>query len=352
MDDSIKKFILGWLPYRRQIRNRRLILSNIVRAARGESYVCNALSGNSDYNICINSDMTVSCNCLDIDASGHLGDLSASTLEEIFRGATATKFRKSLSRGVLPIRRCLECRELTRTTRRQAQAALTNFTTPKRGIMVENTVLCNLRCVNCSRKAILATRKKLGMSLPDIENVAMNIKRNEIGLVNYFNLGEPFMSNAIYEELAIIRKHNPQAAIYLSTNGLLMNQQSKFEAALLLDYLYVSLDGATTESVTRYQAGGNFEKSYGNMKELVRLRNSRRLVKPVIDWKYVVFSWNDREAEIERAVALAREAQVDIISFWPGSGSPDQVSHRFAHDEFFQKLGSSSWKGREIDFRT
>jgi len=75
------------------------------------------------------------------------------------------------------------------------------------------------------------------------------------------------------------------------------------------------------------------------------------VAKPVIDWKYVVFSWNDSEAEIEKAVELAREARVDILSFWPGDGSPAQKSSRFKNDEYFKNLGSESWKGREIDFR-
>lgn len=351
MSYSIKRSALKLVPFRRHVKNFGFTIENIVRAVSGKAFYCNALSGKSDYNICINSDMTVSCNCLDIDGSGHIGDLSSKNLEEIFHGATATKFRKKLARGILPIRRCLDCRELTQTNRAEAEFHVTNFATPKRGIMVENTVLCNLRCLNCSRKAIVATRKKLGMSLADIEKVAIDIKNNNIGVVNYFNLGEPFISNTIYEELAMLREHNPNAAIYVSTNGVLINQDKKREAALLTDYLYVSLDGATGESVNKYQAGGDFQATYDNIRELVKLRNSRNQVKPVIDWKYVVFCWNDSEQEIEKAIELARAAGVDILSFWPGSGSPDQISRRFSDDEYFKNLGSESWKGREIDFR-
>lgn len=68
-------------------------------------------------------------------------------------------------------------------------------------------------------------------------------------------------------------------------------------------------------------------------------------------WKYVVFNWNDSETEIEMAVRLAREAKVDILSFWLGDGTPEEVSTRFTGDPYFRTLGSESWKGREIDFR-
>jgi pyruvate-formate lyase-activating enzyme len=351
LNDSVKKAVLKVVPFKRLLKRGGLMLVNAAHSLRGDAYFCSALSGESDYNICINSDMSVSCNCVDIDGSGHIGDLSVNTLEEIFAGPTATRFRRQLSRGMIPIRRCMTCRELRKISRAEAKSRLSAFTTPKHGIMVENTVQCNLKCVNCSRREILKTRKKLRMSLQDMEKVAQDIKRNEIRAINFFNLGEPFMSDTIREELALLKKYNPDTPIYISTNGALINREEKLEAALLADYVFISLDGATNESVTRYQAGGNFEASYENMTQLVRLRNSRNLARPIVDWKYVVFSWNDSEAEIEKAIALAREAKVDILSFWPGTGTPEQISARFRDDPYFRKLGTESWKGREIDFR-
>ena len=145
--------IIKKMPFHRHMKNMELLFVNVVHVLKEDAFYCNALSGNSDFNnICINSDMTVSCNCVDNDGSGHIGDLSANTLEEIFRGSRAVKFRKSLSKGILPIRRCLKCRELVKIRRAEAKACLSNYTTPKHAIMVENTVQCNLNCVNCHRR--------------------------------------------------------------------------------------------------------------------------------------------------------------------------------------------------------
>lgn len=341
----------GFPPLRRALKRVDLLRVNAAHLLRGEAFACDALGGKSDYNVCVNSDMTVSCNCVDVDGSGHIGDLAVQTLAEIFAGPTASRFRERLARGILPIRRCVTCRELRKVSRAEARRGLADYTTPKRGIMVENTVRCNLRCVNCRRREILATRSKLSLSLADMERVAVEIRDNRIGAISFFNLGEPFLSETIFEELAILRRHNPDTPIYISTNGLLIDRESKREAALLADYLYISLDGATNESVARYQAGGSFDTAYANMTELVRLRDSRNLAKPVVDWKYVVFRWNDSEAEIERAIALAGAARVDILSFWPGDGTRAQRSERFLSDPYFTRLGFASWKGREIDFR-
>ena len=59
----------------------------------GRKYYCHALAGESEYNITINSDLTVSCNCQDYDGSGHLGDLRKNSFEEVFFGPVAKKIQ-------------------------------------------------------------------------------------------------------------------------------------------------------------------------------------------------------------------------------------------------------------------
>jgi len=194
-------------------------------------------------------------------------------------------------------------------------------------------------------------RKKLSMSLQDMEKVAQTIRDFQIGTVFFHNLGDPFFSKTVFEEISILRKYNPSVRIYTSTNGLLLDSEKKREAALLMDHIFISIDGPSQELVAKYQIGGDFKKSYENMKKLVDFRNSKNMPRPVIDWKYVVFSWNDGKDAIEKAIELAKGAGVDFISFWLGVGSPAEMSQRFLHDPYFERLGVRSWKGREIDFR-
>jgi uncharacterized Fe-S cluster-containing radical SAM superfamily protein len=301
-----------------------------VRASiAGQRFTCEALGGRSSYNITINCDLTVSCNCQDYDGSGHIGDLREQTLEEIFHGSRARFLRRELAAGRLPLRTCSRCPELRRVAPREAERLAETFELPRRGVLVENTVRCNLNCIACARDEVLATRVRSGMSAADIEVVAEAIATCGIRGVSFFNLGEPFLSNRILHELETLRARAPALAIGISTNGMLLDTDEKRRAALLADHVSFSLDGDCQETAARYQVGIDFERSLRNMAALVAERRRRDLAKPLIDWKYVVFRWNDRPRQIRHAVDLARTAGVDRICFVPTLNPVHGISVRF-----------------------
>lgn len=317
---------------------------------RNKSFYCRALQGLSNYNICINADMTVSCNCQDYKGAGQIGDLKRQTFEEIYFGPKAQSFRKSLADGKIPIAVCMACSELMEVDKGGAESKLSAYSLPVNGIMVESTVACTLKCLGCKRHQLLRTRKKLRMSLADVSQVADIINDHKIRMISYFNLGEPFLSDTVLEEIRILKSRNPKLILYTSTNGMLLDSEKKTEAAMMMDHILFSIDGSSQDSVAKYQVGGDFRRSYENMKNMVQIRNEAGTRTPIIEWKYVVFAWNDSVVEIERAIAMAKEAHVDILSFWPGGGSRLWVSSKFHSDPYFLQLGNKSWKGREIRF--
>src|ERR1035437_10083699 len=108
----------------RQIRTRKTRfnwrVSNVLRRTlvkwqelrakiSGRGFYCTTLAGLDDYNLTVNSDLTVSCNCQDYDGSGHLGDLRKNTFEEVFFGPVAQRFRDEMQRGKVPIPTCVRC---------------------------------------------------------------------------------------------------------------------------------------------------------------------------------------------------------------------------------------------------
>jgi uncharacterized Fe-S cluster-containing radical SAM superfamily protein len=314
------------------------------------AFYCNALAGESEYNICINCDMTVSCNCRDFDGQGQIGDLRSQSLDEIFASARVNAFRQKLADGKLPLPACASCPELYTVPGRDAKMYVHNFKTPTRGLMAENTVVCCYNCVSCYRETVAVIRKRKSMDLDDIRRVASLLATHGIPQLSFFNLGDPFCAGNIHEQLKIIRSANPDIRITMSTNGLLLNTDEKRAAALLADHVYISLDGVDDKSVTRFQVGASFDRVYDNMKNLVRFRNEARVKRPLIEWKYVLFNWNDRKEQVQRAVELARAAGVDCISFWPTRMPPNGISWRYYVHPFYKTLGRKTWKGREVEF--
>ncbi len=326
-------------------RCRKLVLWAMKHAlqlwarATCRGFTCLSLGGCVRDGLFVNSDMTVSCNCQDTDGSGQLGSLRERTLESLFAGPVAARLRRLLAAGRLPVTRCPACFYLRSAPRAAAEARAHDYRLPD-GLSVENTVLCNLRCLGCSRQEILQTRRG-GRTLTgdDLETVSRTLARLGARYCGYYNLGEPFLSPAILQELRTLRRHNPTMEILISTNGLLLDTDDKREAALLTDHVLFSLDGIDTAMVRRYQRGDNFDRAYDNLCALVALRNARGLTRPRIDWKYVVFRWNDHPDTIRRAIQLAHEAGVDCLQFTFARNPLYAISWRFFLSPFFQTLG-------------
>jgi len=319
---------------------------------RRRRFACDALAGAVRDGIFVNCDMTVSCNCQDVDGSGQLGSLRENSLEDLLSGQTAGRFRRELAEGKLPVSRCPACFHLRLVPAAAAAARAGQFRLPD-GLSVENTALCNLRCTGCCREELLRTRKHgRALGLDDVEIVAQTLARLKATYCGYYNLGEPFLSRTIRRELEILRQHNPQMEILISTNGLLVDTDEKREAALLADHVLFSIDGLDTPMVRRYQRGGDFDRAYENLRNLVRFRNERALARPCIYWKYVVFRWNDRPATIRRAIDLARQAGVDCLQFTFARNPVGGISWRFLLSPRFRSLGvGGGWRFRNVWFR-
>ncbi len=318
---------------------------------RGKRLYCKALTGENGYIMSIASDLTLSCNCNDKYGFGKIGDLRLHSLPEILSGQRATFFRKCLAEGRIPILNCVTCISAGQVDKRDAPKYIRDYHLPSK-IMVESNVNCNLRCIACDRERIYQNRTQREMSLNDIRHVSKCLKQNNIREIYYFNYGEPFLSKTIKEELEIIRRDNPDISIITSTNGILLDSEEKMEAALGFDHIYFSIHGSTQESLTRYQRGGDFAKAYSNMKALIEIRDSKGKETPVVEWKYVLFRWNDSPTILSKATKLAREAKVDILSFWPTLSPFYGISFKyFLKWSYFKDFGQPSWKGREIDFR-
>jgi len=148
-----------------------------------------------------------------------------------------------------------------------------------------------------------------------------------------------------------LRAKNPDCWILVSTNGMLLNTDAKREAALNLSHILFSVHGISNAMLEKYMLHSSFDKAYAAMKDMVAYRNARGLKKPVLEWKYLLFNWNDHPKTIQRAIEMAKAAGLDIISFWPTHNPFYGMSWRY-HLGRMNHLGVKCWKGREIDLRS
>jgi pyruvate-formate lyase-activating enzyme len=129
--------------------------------------------------------------------------------------------------------------------------------------------------------------------------------------VDFFNYGEPFLYRDLLPALRHIRRALPAADVAISTDG--MPVRGPVEDALLqerlLDWLVFSVDGSDAESYARYRIRGRFETALEN---LARVHEKARGTGVNVVWQYVVFRWNDSDAQLRHALATAERIGVPI----------------------------------------
>jgi len=342
-------FELTLKNFARRLLRRQMEFSARLRSQR---FWCASLAGTAEHSLSVLCDMTVACCVESFDTSSWIGNLSNQTLEECLNGPRAQQLKQNLADGHLPLLSCVVCRSLRRCPSGEAPLYEKEHGIPRRDLLLENTVLCNIYCQGCPRLRAVKLRTKNTISDEDMEKISLEANRLGLEQISFLAEGEPFYPKNVLNQIKILRRYNPAVRIITSTNGTMIDSDDKREAALLLDEVMFSVHGCSDESVTRYQTKGSFKKAYNNMKDLVALRNARGLARPIIEWKYVLFNWNDRRAMILKAVKLAQEAGVDRISFWPTTRPLKGISWRWYFGRFLKHFGNRASKGlgREVAF--
>lgn len=327
-----------------------------VGDSENDAYYCRVLTGMSDYNLSINSDLSISCTCNDFLGEASIGSLDGTnTIKSIFFGEKANSMRAKLAKGKLPISLCSGCNELCAVPKSIAEYHKKHIEVPTGGISVENCSECNYNCLYCSRKELKKTRISNIISIENMKYIANEIKDNRIRRISFYKLGEPFLDKDVLKKIEILREVNPEAELVTSTNGALIDNSEKVSAALLFDLIFFSIDGISTEMQNKYQRGANFEKTMENIKMIVKERGN--LKKPILVWKYVVFSWNDSVEHINEVFEKAVEIGFDKIQFTRGSVAQyiNNRSKRFFTKDFipenikYKLLGYFPGHGMEFD---
>ena len=129
--------------------------------------------------------------------------------------------------------------------------------------------------------------------------------------LSLFNWGEPLLNKEIFKMIRYAKKF--KIKVIISTN------LKKFDGVICselvqsgVDVVIVSLDGASQQSVSKYQTGNDFEKIIANMEKLVGYKKQLNTAIPSVQWRYLVNSCN--EHEIDKARLISKKIGIDELS--------------------------------------
>src|SRR5262249_3021674 len=133
--------------------------------------------------------------------------------------------------------------------------------------------------------------------------------------------------------------------LYTSTNGLMFTDDSARRLMRSgIDEVTFSIDGATPESYLKYRQRGNFEVAIRNLRSMADEKRKTGRDLPVLNWRYILFNWNDSDEEMSRARSIASELDIDRLT-WEITDHPENAySRRFMPGtEAFEAIRQEIW---------
>lgn len=134
-------------------------------------------------------------------------------------------------------------------------------------IWLHVTKACNLKCYYCSVSASPQAGRKRELTLQEIEAIYENLPEGP-QYKTVISGGEPFIRDDILDIIKICKSHG---LTYLTTNGIIENQQVLMDSLAHLDELQISIDGPDAAVHEKMRGRGSFDKA---METLSLLKSS------------------------------------------------------------------------------
>jgi MoaA/NifB/PqqE/SkfB family radical SAM enzyme len=276
-------------------------------------------------------DGRIVCGCADPYAKRVLGDFRTTPLTDIWQGPVARRLRVDLNEGGSSF--CGDCPLKLPlgpddpTPQREVEVG----PLPNR-LYIECTAACNISCFQscCAPETGITRTRQAGMLDWDVFTRAVDEAGPSLVRIDFFNYGEAFLHKRAVEMCEYIKSKFPHIYLYTSTNGLALTEEKARRLVHSgIDEVTFSIDGASQETYVRYRQRGNFDKAIANLGAMAdEKRKSGRDV-PHLNWRYILFNWNDSDEEMNRARRLAAEVGVDRLCWEITDHPEDSFSRRF-----------------------
>jgi len=277
-------------------------------------------------------DGRLTCGCADPYAKRVLGDTRVSSVADVWTGPTASQLRADINNGGSAF--CGDCPLKLPLAEGQAppQRPLDMAPLPGR-LYIECTAACNISCFQscCAPETGITRTRQAGMLDWDVFTKVVDEAGPTLGRIDFFNYGEAFLHKRAVEMCEYIKTKFPHVYLYTSTNGLAFTEDKVRQLARSgIDEVTFSIDGASQEAYVRYRQRGNFDKAIANLRALVDEKQKAGKDVPFVNWRYILFQWNDNDEEMARARQMAAEIGVDRLCWELTDHPEDSFSRRFA----------------------
>jgi radical SAM family protein len=267
------------------------------------------------------------CGCADPYGTRVLGDARSTSVAGVWTGDVASALRRGGSRfcGDCPLKLPLKKDEAP------PPRAVDVGALPSR-LYIECTAACNISCNQacCAPETGITRTRQAGMLDYDLFTRVVDEAGPAVGRIDFFNYGEAFLHKRALDMVEYIKSRYPGVYLYTSTNGLALTEDGARRLARSgIDEVTFSIDGARAESYVQYRQRGDFAKAIRNLTALVDEKRKNGLDVPFVNWRYILFSHNDSDAEMALARGMAAGIGVDRLS-WEITDHPENMfSRRF-----------------------
>jgi hypothetical protein len=271
------------------------------------------------------------CGCADPYGQRVLGDARSGTVTEIWAGPVIRALREDLNAG--GSRFCGDCALKRPLGRDEAPTvrALDAGRLPGR-MFIECTAACNISCFQacCAPETGITRTRQAGMLDFELFRRVVDEVGPSLGRIDFFNYGEAFLHKRAVEMCEYIKTTCPHIYLYTSTNGLALTEaQARRLARSGIDEVTFSIDGATQQTYATYRQRGRFDTAIANLRAMADEKRRARLDVPFLNWRYILFTWNDSDAEMDLARRIAADVGVDRLC-WEITDHPEGAfSRRF-----------------------
>jgi hypothetical protein len=277
------------------------------------------------------SDGRLVCGCADPYGRRVLGDARTTTVSGVWTGETASRLRRDLNAGGSKF--CGDCALKLPLPKDQEppQRDLAVPALPSR-LYIETTAACNISCEQacCAPETGITRTRQAGMLDFEVFKRVVDEAGPSLVRIDFFNYGEAFLHKRAVQMCEYIKQRFPHIYLYTSTNGLAFNEEQVRRLVRSgIDEVTFSIDGATPESYVKYRRRGDFDKAIRNLRFAADEKRAAGRDLPFINWRYILFTHNDSDEEMQLARTIAADIGVDRLC-WELTDHPEELfSRRF-----------------------